>query len=357
MEIDKLKGTAYVGWHRTGVNVILGTLDPPAEVLPSQLPICQRSHIPSGFQVQVGIQTTNITVGGLVGLTKTYRRCSLACAIAPPDNFFAIVDQLFSKHVIVYDEGTKQAVCCVLINLILFLVRVYLRNNCYPCNVLDLEFTPSLQQLQSAIRNLRDKVIVPGFAFRDVVKVVAHRYSAVYQFLPAELRLTRSDILGFEVTDILGNNDIFYPRKLKIGKSVAPWSMLAMTTDVAFTGGIGQIISIVEGKAPVPPCSLKIPSGRDILVFPIPLLKRQFDGVEGNSLKQRGRGNFQWEPTPMLFNCRSGNECDGESCWKFRLQCIKKGSGVLKRKKSNGLVSEEPKWLSEDGAVCFGYIS
>jgi len=357
VEIDKLKGTAYVGWHRTGVNVILGTLDPPSEVLRSKLPLCQHIRIPSDFQVQVGIQTTISPVGAVVGITKTYRRCSLAFAIAPPDNFFAIVDQLFSKHVIVYDEGAKVALFCPLINLVLFLIRAYLRNNCYPSNVLDLRFAPSLQHHQSAIRDLGDKSIVPGFTFRDVVKVVTHRYSAVYQFLPAELRLTGGDILGFEVTDILGNNDTVYARKLPIKKGVKPWSLLAKTTDVAFTGGIGQIISIDEGKAPVPRCSLKIPSGRDILVFPIPLLKRHFDGAEGQCFRQRGRGEFQWEPTPMLFDCKSGNECDGESCWKSRLQCIKKGSGVLKRKKSNGTITQEVKWMSGDGAVCFGYIS
>lgn len=356
IKIEDLKGTAYVGWQKTGVNVILGTVDPPLEIPRSKLPICQNIHIPSGYNVQVGIQSSISPVDALLGVTKVYRRCNLAFSIAPSENYCAIVDQLYSKHVIVYDDHTKAAVFCKLINLVLLLVRAYLRNNGYPNNILDLNLPRGLQQSQTEIRNLGSQSIVAGFTFQDVLKVVMHRYSALFQFLRPEMRLRWTCILGFELTDILENNDTVHARKLAIGKGVATWSMLASTTDVVFCGGVGQSISVVNDAVTAPNCAARLPTGHDILIFPIPLLKRQFDDGDGNCLKQRGRGEFQWQPTSSLFDCKLGSECDGVNCWKGRLQCIKKGSGVLKRRKTC-MIEPRFDWMNGDGAVCFGHIS
>ena len=353
--INHLKGTAYVGWLRNGVTVILGTIDPPSEIPRSRLPVCQNVHIPSGFSVQVGIQSANLPINMVFNVTKVYVESRLAPSMGPEENFCAFVDQLYSRHVIVYDEGTRSALYCPLVNLGLFLVRAYLRNNGYPNDTLPLDSLKDLKQCRAEIRNLGGKVIVPGLTFHDILKVLVRRYTAVCHILPPEIRVTKSEILGFDLTDILGNNDVFYARKLAIGKGVRTWNTLAKNTDVVFCGGFGPIISVVSGSLTLPNCPPQPPSGLDVLVFPIPLLKTRFDHSDKNYLIQWGQDDFQWEPTASLFDCKSGNECKGKSCLKYRLQHIKEKNRFLKRRKLTDVMLHDFNWMKEDGIVCFGH--
>lgn len=62
---------------------------------------------------------------------------------------------------------------------------------------------------------------------------------------------------------------------------------------------------------------MSLPLG-DILIFPIPLLKAYFDNPEGKHFIQKGRRDFQWGPTPWLFEWMDG---DGAVCfWTYVFQ-------------------------------------
>jgi len=356
IELDDLRSTAYVGWHKDGVHITFGTLDPPAQISRSYLPIHEEIKISADLLIQLGIQSTLSPVGGLFSITKTYRRRGLAFAMAAPENFCGIIDRLFSKHVIVYDDTKKLAVLLPLINLVLFLVRAYCRDNGYSINHLLPETADGRPLRRDEIRRLGTEFLYDGFSFADAVNIVVDRYSEVHHFLPSELRLTESAMLGFEVADILGNNDTFYPRKLSVGKGVRAWKPIAKTTDVVFGADLGEFLKVSSTGQNAPRCDREPPTGFNILVFPIPLLKSCFDYVDGNCLGQRGRKDLRWEPTASIFNCGLGSQCDGQSCFRRRLQCIKKGTGVLKRRdvKINGNVTQKYTWLDGDGAVCFG---
>lgn len=357
VEIDSLRGTAYVGWHKDGVTITLGTITPPIEISRTGLPIHEAISVPSGISVQLGAQV-NTPFGGLVTVTRTYRSSSLAFSMPQPENFWAAVDHLFLKHVIVYDEMKKLALYAPLIHLVLFLLRAYLRDNDYP-----LHSIFGLQPNRRAIREFGPRMIVEGFSVQDALRAVYTRYSAVHSVLPPQHRLSSSGILGFEVADILGNNNTFFARKLAIEKGVRPWNLFAKTTDVVFCGVIGDMVQFSPGPDIVnpPKCCLRPPLGYSILIFPIPLLKTCFDTLDGNCVRQNGRKDLRWEPTASLFDgCKLGIQCDGSACFRERLQCVKRGKGVLKRKRPrNGYVTQKYSWMEgdEDGAVCFGRMA
>ena len=357
-KIDDLKGTAYVGWYKRGVTITLGTTEPPSEIQKSHLPQTLYRHVPSGAEFQMVIQgTTVLGLGGSFGITKVYRKCALTSRFTPSENFCAMVDQLYSKHIILYDEGTKTALLCTFIHLILSLLRAYLRDNGYKYNVNLLKFPFGIENSQATIRGLGSVLIEEGFTFGDAFRAVTYRYSSVNASLPQFARCTTSEILGFELADMLGNNDGFAARKLSVQNGVKSWSLLAQSTDVVFCGGFGDVVA-VEQSSDGPQCLRFPPLHINILIFPIPLVKRYFDEEEhGRCYRQRGRHNFQWVPTGSLFHCTRGHKCDGTKCWGERLQCITRGDGILRRRESRNVInSMDLDWLNHDGAVCFGRL-
>jgi hypothetical protein len=259
--------------------------------------------------------------------------------------------------VIVYDDEAKTGVLCLLVNLVLSLVRGYLRANYYRYNSNTLNFNQRIENAQPEIRRLVGMVVETGldFKFGDVFKIVTYRYSASTASIPQVMRCTRSGILGFEVADILGNNDDFRARKLALDPSIRTWRTFAEVTDVVFCKMFGDIVKTnsYQGRE----CSSYPPSGCNILVCPFPQLKKHFDLIENNCYKQRGRRDLEWMLIGTPFEChitKSGGSCDGLQCWSQRLQSVK--TGLLTNRSWRKLESGKHIPLDGDGAVCFGRL-
>ena len=353
VRIEELMGTAYVGgW--ASITTILGTNEPPDPIQRSRLSQTKYQYVRSGVDFQGSIQVA--TPGSLTaffGITQKLELVGIRSHYTPEENLFGMVDQLYSKHVIIYDESEKTGYLCRLINLIVSLVRAYLRDNRYDYRFSQNEFGEAIENNQANIRRLLTQKIdeAHDFSLGDIFKIVTKRYSSVNATLRQERRCTKSAILGFEIADILDSNN-FYARKLTVTSGVKVWRGLAELIDVVFCGAYGDVILPSGG----PPCSQRAPSGCDILMCPLTLLKQHFDLVEGNCYQQRGRKNFVWLYTGSPFECyitQSGGECDGRECWAHRLQCINtqrpQGNNG---NENNGNENRVP--FDDDGAIGFG---
>jgi hypothetical protein len=130
VNLDDLQGPAYIGWVPSGLIVTLGAEDPPTTVLRSLFRETHYKYIPTGFEVQGAVQANPVPfVSRLFSFTKSYNKSDLRIRFAPMDNVAALVDQLYSKNVILYDQGSELALLCPLINLVVSLVKGYLRAN------------------------------------------------------------------------------------------------------------------------------------------------------------------------------------------------------------------------------------
>jgi len=101
-----------------------------------------------------------------------------------------MVDQLYSSQVILYDHSKKTGYLCRLINLIVSLVRAYLRDHRYAYDTNLLDFRNGIENDQAKIRDLvakqTDESISRAFT------IITKRYSALNASL--RLRYTNSEI-------------------------------------------------------------------------------------------------------------------------------------------------------------------
>ena len=350
--INDLRGTAYVGAWASSLT-ILGSKDPPNPIPRSCLPQTQQRYSHSGIDVQGYIQVgaPGIPFAAQLGITQKLELVDLRCRHGPEENMFALVDQLYSKQVILYDDSRNTGYLCRLINLIVSLVRGYLRDNHYVYNRELLEFRDGVENNQRTLRKLMTQQIDEAidFKFGDVFKLVARRYSSTNAPLQ-KLRCSQSDIFGFEVADILDNAD-FCPRKLAVSKGVETWKPLADLVDVIFCGGYGDVILSADESG----CSPKPPAGCNVLICPLILLKKHFDLVEGDIYKQRGRMKLVWLRTgnPFEYNVtKVGRTCDGRECWTRRLQRINRPGKLTKIR----IDKVQHVSFGDDSAIGFGII-
>jgi hypothetical protein len=359
--LDDLKGTAYVGWSPTDVEVVLGVKDPPNPLSRSNLPQIKFDYVHSGRDFQSGLQVTPVPfVGSLFSVTKKFSKAGFGSRFTPSQNACALVDQLYSKQVVIYDDGTKTGHLSLLINLVLSLVRGYLKYNGYSYNREALTFPHRIQDSRQELRTLQfmhvDHWQDPGPTFGDIFKHITYRYSAVHDLLPQAARWSETKILGFEIADILANNDCFFPRKLKISNG---WNIIAEFTDVVFCRDFGEI-TVFAGQADVVPrCLQTPPSGHNILVCPLDLLKKHFDFKARNCFGQRGRQDILWSVRGNPFEvCRRSGSCNGIACWASKLQYIENLGWIDRFRRHKDLpCGDITIELEGDGAVCFGRLS
>jgi len=360
VSINDLKGTAYLGWLPTGIEIVLGDSDPPAPIQRSDLPRVTEIHLLAGHEVQGGLQLMPIPLlASLFSVTRKYDIADLHCRFSPAENVHAMIDQLFSKQVIIYDGSKKTGFLCPLINLIVSLVRGYLRDNKYNYNRALLQFPAGVYKSQAELRRLQGLLVEtdPSHKFEDVFKHIVRRYSSVNVLIPSKSRTTKSSIIGFEIADILSNEDVFYPRSLVIDNG---WNMFAQSTEVVFCAGIGDVFRVRSG-APVPLCLQSPPTGYNLLVCPHQLLKKHFDTIERqNCYKQKGRKDHQLVLKGMPFAPCDDPGCDQTRCWKSRLQqitCFGKLSMADRLKPKESSPISTAILLDGDGALCFGRVS
>jgi hypothetical protein len=339
------------GW--ASIVTILGNTDPPNPIPRSHLPQTKSQYIRSGIDLQGALQITpGIPISPFLGITQKLALVGMRCRYTPDEDRCGMVDQLYSKQVILYDDSHKTAYLCRLINLVVSLVRAYLRDNGYEYDGKILDFEGGVEKNQTDVRRLLTKQIdeANNFKFEDVFKIVIKRYSAMNALLRPELRCTKNAILGFEIADILDSNDL-YARKLAVTNGVETWNALAELIDVVFCGGYGDVIL----SANRPHCPPLPPSGCNVLVCPLSLLKKHFDSVDGNCNKQRGRKKFVWESTGTEFECdtKFGRKCNGWECLGHRLQRINAPRKLIKIPLKNPR-KEQSVSFEGDGAIGFG---
>jgi hypothetical protein len=359
--LDDLKATAYVGWSSSSVQIVLGTKDPPTNLARSRLPQARHRYRATGFDLQAAVQITPLFgVGPLFGITKKYNNEVLQLRFTPSENSYGLIDQLYSKQVILYDEGRKTAFLCKLINLVLLLVRGYLRDNHYQYDVDIFKFPAPIEDSQPYIRTLQNMVVHGSLelSFGDIFKIVTLRYSAANASIPQTLR--NSKIFGFELADLMATNDGFCARELSINCGVEAWSAIAETTDIVFASQVGDVITIADASQK-PPCLQQPLSGCNILVCPFQLLKRHFDFIENNCYRQKGRTDIYWRVTGNPFDCQptiSGRECDARECWRDRLQRVRHRERFVNALlRIRTAVVTVPFPMDRDGAICFGSLS
>ena len=353
-----MKGTAYVGWSLSDIEIALGSQDPPLPIPKSNLPQITKINKLTGHDFQAGLQLTPIPIiGVLFSATRKYTVTGLHCPYVPADNTSSMIDELFFKQVILYDDDKKTAYLCLLIHLVVTLVRGYLKQNHYKYDPTFLTFLTGVAQSQAAIRKLQSRPVEAGnesFKYEDVFKTIVKRYSSINAVLPISGRCTASEIIGFELADILAYNAPFCPRSLNIANG---WNSLAQTTDVVFCGGLGEII-VHRPAASVEPCLKGPPDGCNILICPFRLLKSHFDMMDRqNCYKQRG-SNDELVLKGIPFAKCDGSECDQRRCWKSRLKqitCFGKLSNRLKRKEPSPIATLIH--FDGEGALCFGRVS
>jgi len=352
--VNKLTGTAYVGgW--ASIRTVVGNTDPPNPIPRSHLPQqTSRQYVCSGVDLQAALQIApGIPVSPFLGITQKLEFVGMRCRYTPEEDMCGMVDQLYSKQVILYDDLQKTAYLCRLISLVVSLVRAYLRDNGYEYDRKILEFETGVEKSQAEVRKLLPKHVdeAVNFKFEDVFKIVTKRYSAMNAILRPEIRCTKSAILGFEIADILDSNDLC-ARKLAVTNGVETWNPLAELIDVVFCGGYGDVILSSDGS----PCPQLPPSGYNVLVCPLNLLKKHFDSVDGNCNKQRGRHKFVWESTGTEFECdvtKLGRNCDGWECLGHRLQRINAPRKLIKNHLKNPR-KEQSVSFEGGGAIGFG---
>jgi hypothetical protein len=299
-------------------------------------------------------------MGGLLSFTRKYTIMDLQCRYVPAENTNSMIDELFSKQVIIYDDAKKIAYLCPLINLIVTLVRVYLEENQYNYDRTHMAFPAGIASSQVALRALQSNPVeasYESFKYEDLFKTIVRRYSSVNAVLPATERSTSSKVLAFELADIISNNAPFCPRSLSLGK--ARWISLAQSIDVVVCGGVGDVI-VHRQPTPMRPCLKGPPEGCDILVCPLRLLKKHFEVVDRqNCFKQKGRDDHELVLKGIPFSpCVIDDPaCDGRHCWKRRLQGITRLGKISKRLKPKELspIMTTISW-DGDGALCFGRV-
>jgi hypothetical protein len=254
-----------------------------------------------------------------------------------------------------YDQGSELALLCPLINLVVSLVKGYLRANKYKYSQKLLEF--DIPKSQSGIREVQGVKIANDFTVGDAFKIIAFRYSASNASLPSHVRTSKSNIYAFEFADIMGNNDDFFARKLSIkGKrGVESWQLLVPYIDVVFCRDFGTIVHLQS--IPKLICAREVPPGHDILICTGSSLRKIFDRVEHKSHQHSGRSNFNWYVTGRPYECVTTMlklKCEGKNCWRSRLQSITSGAWFGRQK--DPVITGEPMEVMDDGAICFGQL-
>jgi len=334
------------------MRIILGELDPPLNIGKSQLDQSRNTYTSNGMGFQAALQVAPLTaLGVLFRFTKVYTKCGLVARFTPCEDFYSLIDQLYSKRVIIYVDKTKTAFLCTLIHLIVLLVRVYLRKNHYESKPDQFNWPLDLENAQAGIRELGEEILHKGFTIEKAFQTVTYRYSSLNSVLSVDARCTSTKILGFEVSDILENDQVC-PRILPVKNRVETWRLLATNTDVVVCDDIGDVLKLKDASN-LSICSQKQPVGSNILVCPLPLLIHYFDSKEDYCYQQRGRKNFKWVPEGNPFECGLKDQCDSTRCWKTRLQCIGRGEGRIRRHQS---LEGKLGWLDKRGAICFGRL-
>jgi len=323
---------------------------PPNHIPRSCLPQTKDLYSRSGIDIQGAIQIAPgmLPIGAILGVTQKLELFGTRCRYTSEEDMCGIVDQLYSKQVILYDDSAKTAYLCRLINLIVSLVRAYLRDNGYEYDTKLLNFETGVEHNQANIRRVVTEQTDLCRAFKELTK----RYAKINAVL--RQRNTKSVIFGFEAVDILKGHD-FYARKLSVTNGVEAWNALAELTDVVFCGGYGDVI-LSSDRAQ---CSVKPPHGCNVLICPLALLREHFDDVDGKCFKQRGRQSFVWTWTGRPFECRmlkGGRGCDGRECWVDHLQCINRPCRMMKKVLKNQHNMQSVSLDNADGAIGFGKL-
>lgn len=206
------------------------------------------------------------------------------------------------------------------------------------------QFPEELDRIQSHLRTVGGAQIEQDFTFAKLLQDITFTYSAMNSVLYKHDRR----VLGFEVADIINNDDDFYARALPSNASIEAWRPLAQALDVVFGWDMGQMVELHLTPQRKPRCVAGLPAGHNILLVPIPVLRVLFE-------RMQKRTDIRWDFTSDIFSCRSTANCNREECGLKRLQRIKTGTGKLQRTNGKIIIEEEvPAWLDDDGLVCFG---
>ena len=331
------------------------------EIVKSKLTPTRFAYVPGNFTVAAGLSITPLSqLGATLGFNREYKKTSLQFRFAPAKNSQLLIDQLYSKQVIIYDEHTKIALLSNLIHLVVFLVRAHLKQNGYNGNQVFLDipakFPSGIIARRAELRELQSQEICTGFKFSELFQHLATKYSNMYSTIP----MAQKDkaILGFALADLLLNEDKFYARQLPVKNGIDTWGALARELDVIFCSGICEMMALSDTGAPnIPKCVERPPKSQNILIAPIPLLRQVFHSTN-NRQYRTDKGGVTWCPTRAPFGCRNrlgSAHCNGTTCWKSRMQKFENDVGRLqKRHNGVGWNDEEIKWIAGLGVVGIG---
>lgn len=354
VDVGRLKGTAYVGWTRSKIRILVGELEPPEQITRSSLSRSSYKYVPSGREGQVTIQLNPVfALSALLDFTKTYKRIGLVTAFSPSGDFRSLIDEPYSSDVIIYSAGTKTGLLCMAIHIMIFLVRVYPRKHKYALKDDFFNQLSNVEYGQEALRGFGDKEVANGLTFGDILTQVSSRYLSINAIIPESARTASKMLLGFEIADLMDNNRNC-SRELPVSDGVETWAPLAANVDIVFCKDIGELEKL-EDVTDTAECDQAPAKNSNTLVVPLSRITNYFYFFEGGSYRRTGMGNGYWTILNCSFTCPYQSQRHGRECWKFRLQSIKRGTETLrKRKRDTHVIDEET--MRNGGAVVFGRL-
>jgi hypothetical protein len=378
ISIENLNGVAYVGWLEA-VNVSLGTDCNPREPDYSNLKPIERKWKVAAKGMEFGVQV-GFPGGALIAqATREKKPVSAIVRYAAASNFELRINELFRATVFIYDEERKTAWLCPTIHLLVLMLRLYLTTNGYqPLDPDALRFVERKSGIEdrfvsrSDLRSLGSTVIQTGseLMYGQVLAELASKYGQAFGSIETGIQEGSGDnLIGFEFKSILyaREGQSVPAKELPMNHKIGVWRSLVNHADVVFGRGFQEILRPVEVLEGSPICRNVPLWGEDVLVCPVYLLQEKLKEQSYSIYRHfaTAAGTTQWVFSGNPFK-KCSEACDGRTCWRGRLQQIKRTrlpaliANVNKVIKFVGLADRPVPAASESlpfdmhGAICFG---
>ena len=306
------------------------TIEPPRY---STLPSIHEKWVVTGRETQYGIQSGYFGVAAQFQKVQNHGPISLAARHPVSEKFSRRIDALYEGIVFIYDDESKTGWLCSMIDLIVLMLRVYLRNEgcrdrfVFPERWANLEHHKESKTLLKS-RQVEYEPIEPESSdtYGSLIMEFSCNYVNAFSGLNSILRgHSRDKLIGFDLLDLVNVRvgGRYYPKELPVKGGICAWAPLVGNEDVVFCKGLRDVISPDEMNGiRICPFIRSPPLGKDILLCPVYLLRKLCDE---NSWEFRAESIsnpriFEWIFTVNPFQCPSQSCVHEDKCWRHRLQ-------------------------------------
>ncbi|KAF3932628.1 hypothetical protein ABW19_dt0200556 [Dactylella cylindrospora] len=303
-DLNKLKGTAYLGWSENVIQVLGLDSNLPMATMTETLPTEGKAFSLGQVIVQGGLASTFPPVTGALNIQGVFQAAPIKLKFSPRSQLEASINQSWNYRLIVYDESTKTAWMVSKLHLILYMMRCYIERNSYRDRELRIGLAGSgtLDGLRDLIMSEKERwdadIKSKGLGFEDIFGMLCQAITEGVDMVKA-LPMRRK-IYGVELVDILDGREDAQARSFRFTASVEQWAFLAKNRGVIVCSNIGNPLQIQQATNPDAGCHL-IPINKDLLACAV----KDFEVITNRPCQRRmkrvcGQVDWSWNRAGVM---------------------------------------------------------